>query len=270
MSHYGIIYVAYQSEDLLPASLTPWVEAKRAQLNGHQFTICAVSVPFEGFPQEATLDNTRALLGAHAQDGTVDHVIVRDKPMKETEARGAALKWLVEKGVTATWQHDSDEIITTDQIARIVAFVEASPWMMSYRLSLRNAVFDEHTYLAEPFQPMRIHRTHGPGGHVADGFWDDNNVRYTRPWTRDRADCEVTRDIQMASMVVPPSVAWLVHLSWLNNARSKSKAEYQQRRWGPPVGAGCSFAWDESRGGLVWNDAHFALTGQPLPEVVKG
>jgi hypothetical protein len=172
-----------------------------------------------------------------------------NRKWKETEARGAALQWLVGQGVTHLWQHDADEFITTEQIATIIRFVEARPvdW---YRLSLKNQVFTPNQYLVEPFTPPRIHRVHNPGGFVAAGFHQDNNVYYERPWNGERIP-----DTQMASLTVPKGVAWIAHRSWLNDSRSKSKVLYQQVRWG-----NCSFSWDDAQGGLIWNPA------LPIPE----
>ncbi len=244
MSHYGIIWVGYQCADLLSASLTPWVEAKRAGLGGHRFTICCVSVPFEGFPQETVLDNTRALLGAHAQDGTVDHVIVSDKPMKETEARGAALKWLVEEGVDVIWLVDSDEGYLESDILGAIQWVKANPFITWYRLPLRNYVFDAKTYLIEPFTPPRVFHVEPPNTRYRiHSFYDDNNVLYSGTITRD-----FKRDIDFASMTIPTSLCLPRHWSWMSDPRGKKKVEYQlSRGWSP------SFLWDYDSACLVFN-----------------
>lgn len=249
MSKYGIIWVGHQCEDTLERSLAPWIEARKSRLGGHGFVICAVSEPFEGF-QQGEHDNTRLQLYAHHQNGEIDNLIVGDEPTKETKARGDALRWLRAQGATHLWQHDADEFITTDQIAAIARFVEARPvdW---YRLSLRNQVFTPNQHLVEPFTPPRIHRVHNPGGFVAAGFHQDNNVYYERPW-----DGERILDTQMASLTVPKGVAWIAHESWLNNSRSKSKIDYQRARGWP----NCSFSWDDSKGGLIWNPS------LPIPE----
>lgn len=249
MSKFGIIWVGYQCEDMLERSLAPWIAARREKLKGHEFVVCAVSVPFEGF-EAAHHDMTRLQLYVSQQTGEIDHLIVSDEPMKEVDARGAALRWLRTQGVTYLWQHDADEFITADQIAAIARFVEARPvdW---YRLSLKNQVFAPNQYLIEPFTPPRIHRVYNPGGFVAAGFHQDNNVYYERPWNGERI-----LDTQMASLTVPKGVAWISHESWLNNSRSKAKIAYQKARGWP----NCSFSWDDSQGGLIWNPA------LPIPE----
>ncbi len=272
MASIGIIFTAWQAEDLLPLSLAPWIAARKTGLGGNTFKIAAVSVPFEGFPQSPQ-DDTVETLVAHKVEGLIDHVIcpmVMDgvddpRQWKETEARGAALKWLVGERVDILIQWDADEIPTQESIHSILTFVKSNPWVVSFRLSLRNAVFSPSTFLAEPFTPMRIHRVHAPGGYRAQGFWDDNNVYYARPW-QDKVDGEVVRDVEMASMVVPASVANPVHLTWLDdgpNGRSRRKIEYQTkaRSWE------CSFRWDEVKG-LQFNEAYYSRRGLPLPEVI--
>ncbi len=244
----GLIYCAWQAADLVPLSLTPWIEAKRARLGGHDYVICAVSVPFESFPQTEERDRTRSILGAHAQAGDIDHVVVNDRPMKETAARGSALRWLEEKGAEVVWQWDSDEVTDAAEIERTLRFVETRPQIAWFRGSLRNYVFDRQTYLTESFTPPRIHRMR-VGGYRAGGFWDDNNVSYYGTVTRD-----ILRDVNFPNVTIPKAVAWVRHFSWLNDERSRAKVLYQESR-----GWKCSFKWDETKG-LVWNEA------LPIPE----
>lgn len=249
----GLIHVGYKCADTLRDSLRPWLAAKQQGLGGHSFKICAVSVPFESFDSSALPDDdTRSILGELAHTGAIDHAIVRDKPMKETDARGAALQWLVDEGAQILWQVDADEVFDVDQISRIMAFIEARPHAVWAKVSYRNLVFTPSQYLVQPFQPPRIHRVHLCHCSAA-GFWDDNNVYYQEPVTGQRY-----RDVEMASITVPPAVALVPHFSWMNSMRSRLKSEYQMRRWGR-----CDFAWDDRRGGLIFRD------GVPPPEVAR-
>ncbi len=261
MSCYGVIFTSYRCAEHLEASLRPWIEARKQRLGGHDWLICAVSVPFEGFDNGPD-DATRGLLGAAAQYGEIDHVIVRDKPTKETEARGAALQWLVAKGAKILWQADGDEFPTLDEIARTTAFVARAPLVPWFRGSLKNLVFTPDQHLVEPFCPPRIHRVK-VAQLTAAGFWDDNNVYYAMP---EPAVSGVVKDVEMPHLTVPKAVAWVRHATWLSDERSRRKIDYQVngRKW-----PSCSFAWDDARGGLVWNEEHFKRTGQPLPEVAR-
>ncbi len=249
----GVILCAWQTEEYVEASLAPWIAARETRLGGHDYVICAVSVPFEGFAQSEPRDRTRAILGAAVQADNIDHVIVTDKPMKETEARGRALQWLIERGVDVLWQWDADEIGTAEQIAAIAGFVAARPQVPWFRVCYRNYVFDQQTYLVDPFTPPRIHRV-AAGELRATDFYDDNNVLYRRP-----GDGWIVRDTDLPCVTIPKAVAWIKHLTWLSDLRSKTKAAYQWVRWGR-----CDFDWDDSRGGLIWRD------GQPIPETATG
>lgn len=248
MARFGVIFAAHNAQPHLATALQPWIDARAASLGGHTLTICAVSVPFEGFPLSPP-DDTLAVLARHAAANEIDHVIVSDAPMKETEARGAALRWLTDRALAAdyVWQVDgSDELYTAAHIEAILRFVDAHPLVGWFRLSLRNAVFDTRTFLVEPFTPTRIHRVR-IGPYVARSFSDDNDVAYHGTVTRD-----IRPQAAFASMTVPKTVAWVPHLSWLNdgpNGRSHRKILYQESRaWNP------TFAWDDTKGGLIWRD----------------
>lgn len=234
----GIIFCAWGTKDLVEQSLAPWVELRRQG----KATICAVSVKFASFEGED--DGTRELLRGYLERGDIDHLVDGPDNALEVTARGMALTWLREQGVEATWMIDADEFYTHKEIARIIDFVTANPWVVWFRISLKNMVFDSTTYLAEPFQPPRIHRVCAPGGYLAAGFHSDNGVYYERPWSGEKAV-----DERYASLVIPPEVAWIRHESWPNSLRSKSKIEYQTARWGNV----CSFAWDDAQGGLIFN-----------------
>ena len=77
-------------------------------------------------------DRTRTILGTYAQMEDIDHAIVSDHATAETEARGRALRWLVDKGCDITWQVDSDELYTAEQIAAICGFVASRPALFNF------------------------------------------------------------------------------------------------------------------------------------------
>jgi hypothetical protein len=251
MSKITVIFCAYNCEEYLSKSLSPWLQAKRQRLGGHDWSIVAVSVPFEGFNQPRSDDTLGVLQHAYSAK-EIDELILSETPLKETEARGRALNWAIFNESDLSWQADGDELITTEQIKRIAKFVEDRPLISSFRLSLKNYVFDDKTYLVEPFTPMRIHRlsTYG-GGYRAAGFYDDNNVWYSGVIARD-----VKKDVSLSESLVPKTVAFIPHYTWMNDYRSKAKIEYQTkgRSWN------CSYLWDEENGGLKFNPAF------PTPE----
>jgi len=245
----GLIYCAWGTLDLTPQSLAPWIELRRQG----KAVICAVSVRFAGFEGED--DGTREYLRAALKRGKIDHLIDGPDNVVETIARGMALNDLKARGVTHTWLADSDELYEMSQIERIMEFVDANPWSVFFRLSLHNYVFDDKTYLADIFTPPRIHRMDNLRSGVAELFYQDNEIAYRNTTTN-----ELIPDRAFASMTIPESVAAIRHVSWPNNLRSRKKIEYQLSGRGWPT---CSFSWDDSQGGLIFNPA------LPRPKVIR-
>jgi hypothetical protein len=208
----GCIFCAYNSDSLLTKSLSPWLGARRGRIGGNDFLISAVSVPFESFNEPRT-DDTLGVLDRCLAAKSIDNLVLSEVPLKETEARGRALNWLVAQDVDVLIQADADEFYTTEQIEKIFKFVESRPLVTWFRLSLKNFVFDESTYLTQPFTPPRIHRINAPGrNYRAAGFWDDNNVSYHGTITRD-----IKRDLDFSSVTIPSNIVWINHMSWLND-----------------------------------------------------
>lgn len=247
----GIIFCGWGTRDLVERSLAPWVELRKQG----KCVICAVSVRFAGF--EGSDDGTREYLRGALERGDIDYLVDGPDNIPETTARSIALSWLKGRGCDLFWQADSDEFPTVEEIDRIVSFVNFYPWITSFNLSLKNYVFDESTYLAEPFTPKRIHRLMC-GLSVIDRFYEDNNVQYTRSIGEGKVI--ISADIEMPAITVPPVVAWIKHLTWQQGPRSRLKQSYQARRWGAST---CSFSWDDSKGGLIFNPA------LPAPKVIR-
>ncbi len=245
-------------EEYLMDALTPWALARKEKLGGHEFVICAISLPFKDFPFDG-YDSTTASLRANEVHGSIDKLITEPKFISETEARGMALKYLVEQGCTYLIQADADEIPTKKDIENIIKFISKHEYADWFRLSLKNYVFDKKTYLVEPFQPARIHKVHNCGGYIAAGFHQDNNIYYERPWNKERI-----LDINMSNMTIPQNLVWIKHLSWISDERSRKKCEYQIKRWGK-----CSFAWDDSKGGLIFNEKYYTDSGKSFPEIAQ-
>lgn len=257
MSRIGVIWVGFNTEEYVEASLRPWIEARRDKLGGHEFVICAVNQPFKGF-EVTEIDDTKEALLARMAALQIDNVISYndDNPVAvtETEARGAALRWLVEQGCEISVMCDSDEFWTTEQIARALSFVATHPHHVWWRVCLRNYVFDDSTYLVEPFTPPRIHRLKVQGTLTAAGFEQDNDIWYGR------VDGMPISQRELPSATIPRGSVWVRHLSWPNSPRSRRKIEYQLRARCWPS---CTFAWDDSQGGLIFNPA------LPAPETAR-
>lgn len=246
----GIIYCAYGTRDLVAKSLAPWLSFRKSHFDGQSVEICAVSVRFADFEGED--DGTKELLRTYLNTGdSINHLVDGPDNIPETVARGMALNYLKSKEVDIIWQVDSDEFYTTQEIRTIVNHIISNPWIGWFRLSFKNLVFNEKTYLTEPFTPPRIHVVKF-GGYNIHSFSADNDVQYTGVLGNN-----IIRQEHIPSMLIPKEVCWIRHESWPNNERGKKKVLYQQKRWGNA----CSFSWDENQGGLIFNP------NQPKPQI---
>lgn len=247
-------------------SLSPWIKARESKLGGHEFVICAISMPFVGFPHEGQTDGTQEMLRRAANSGQIDHLIISDQPARETEARGQALRWLTTpttqaiapydlNGVDYIWQVDADEAYTESDILGAANFVRSNGFITWFRIPFRNLVFTENQWLAEPFSPPRIHKTTAfvKPRYCVHSFCDDNNIAYSGGVTRD-----IVPDTNFAHQTIPYTLCNPKHYTWLNNQRSRKKVAYQKAR-----GWNCSFEWDDARGGLIFNSL------LPFPEIVS-
>lgn len=249
----GVLFCAYSTLDMLPESLAPWLAAKASRLGGHDYLITAVSCPFLGFP-DAKDDGTVDALFKQVSHDKIDHLVVSDTPIPETEARGRALRWLAAQGCDLSIMVDSDEFYSMDEISRIMTFVSARPLIAAFKGSFRNCVFDENTYVTQPFRPMRIHRVRY-GDYLLDSFWDDNNALYRA------ANGDFKRDIDLPVAQIPQSVQFTKHLTWISDERSRKKCEYQTKARGWE----CSFRWNYSLDRLEWNEPYFRANGLSFP-----
>jgi hypothetical protein len=193
--------------------------------------------------------------------GEIDHLIDGPDDIRETEARGMALTYLVAQNVDAIWLVDSDELYDAESIQRLIEFVDQNPWTDWFRLSLKNYVIDRQTYLAEPFTPPRIFRTHpnGRGNHHPFIFIEDNDIGYKDVSAGPNAP--IWHQMSFASQTVPANYVWVPHITWQNDSRARDKFFYQAdaRGWRKV----CSFSWDDSQGGLIFSPA------LPRPKVAR-
>lgn len=250
----GVIFTAYNMADMIHQSLHGWSEAKKNCLNGHEYLICGISIPFKKF-KDPVKDNTLQILWDHINRGTLDNLITQEEPLLETEARTLALKYLMSKDIDVIIQVDADEFYSQKDISNIFSFVEKNSFISCFKGSLKNYVFNEKTFFKKPFNPMRIHRVKTKNGLVADAFWDDNNLLY-------KDGSGYVADNNLPNTTIPQSVAWVKHMSWLSNERSKKKIEYQTSR-----GWKCSFKWNDSENKLELDLENIILSGEEIPEI---
>jgi len=254
----GVIFCGFNTAQYISNSLQPWVQAREKQIGGNQIVISAVSVPFIRFPASRT-DDSGEIIRDYFLNGFIDQITVHDNPLEEVVARGNALNYLKSVNCDAVIQVDSDEFYTLEQIEKILQIVNANPYIVWFRLSLKNYIFDGKTYLEEPFQPPRIHRIKTIDGFEAAGFWDDNSVFYTN-------GKNTYQDRSFPTKTIHKNIVWVKHLTWLNDERGRDKVNYQKSRWGNDL---CSYEWDDERKELKFNEAYYKRMGIPLPQIVK-
>lgn len=255
MKTLGVIFTGYNCKEYLGDSLASWVNLKernRSSEKSPQILISAVNVVFDKFNADPE-DGTREGLKEYLNKGQIDHLIISPDGMTEVEARGAALRHLIGSGADLIIQVDIDEFYKIEEINRILRFVEDQEFVVAFRLSLKNFVFDKNTFLEEAFTPMRIHRVRS-GVFRAVDFCDDNNILY-------KDDNGSIRDINLATMTIPKKVAWINHFTWLNDERSKKKIAYQNKRW-----PSCSFKWNNSENRLEFNLDYYHQNKLSLPK----
>lgn len=250
----GIIFTAYNMASFVERSLSPWIHARHCKMDGNEYVISASSCPFSGFPSQRIDDTSEILHGMHSRH-EIDYLLLGNDEKPETDSRTFSLKLLLSRECDVVMQVDADEIYTTEQISGIFKFVSDNPDMCWFSGCLKNYVFNEKTYLAEPFRPPRIHRTKFLA-FSALSFYDDNNIEYTNGYPRP------IKDVVFCNNIIPQSVAWTDHFTWLDNERSRQKVEYQKAR-----GWECSFDWDYSSGHLKWNDKFLAKNGSVPPDL---
>jgi hypothetical protein len=260
---FGIIAVGRDCAGVIDEVLAPWIESFRR----HDMHICLLSATFkemEGLlpagPDKATEDAMERY--ALKYSDRISSVMFRNYAT-EAEVRERGRQVLMARDVKAdlVWILDcADELYTVEQIDRIIRFVEHYPLMAWYKLSFKNYVFNDHTYLVQPFQPPRIWWCKY-GERVLTQCSYDNDFEYAK-----LDGTSSVKDDKLPSLVIPPNVVWIRHLSWLSNERSRLKVAYQAKHFGH--GAGCSYRWDESTNSLTWNQAYFDRLKLPLPEVV--
>ena len=240
----GVIFCGWGTLDLIDQSLAPWLSLRMNP--DYDICIVAVSVKFAGFEGED--DGSRERLRWYKENREIDYLIDSPDDIPETQARGMALTYLKDQGCDISIMWDSDEIIDIEGLKRAIAFMEQDQFTAAWRFSYRNLVFTPNQWLADAFCPMRAHRLCFRS-YMADHFYDDNNIIYRGMITRD-----FRHDMSFPTVTIPSTILSPTHHTWLSHtketaARSRAKVRYQTetRKWN------CSFSWDDSQGGLIFN-----------------
>ena len=253
----GCHFSAYESAEFLDGFLAPWLEYKQKHglikiSAGH---VCFKEFQEMGLPIKSP-DNTHKLLEERYKKGDIDYYTFIDKPLTEAEARTEILKPLLEQNIDILWITAPDEIITLSQIEAALEYVKRDPYLIWYRMEMKNLTFSENTYI-RGFCPPRIFLNNR--GYKLDCFFADDEPIYKK-------DDRDINYLQLPNKQIPFNICAPLHYSWLDNERSYKKVRYQELRWNPPNGNGCSFKISDN-GKLDWNYESFRRARQSIPEL---
>jgi hypothetical protein len=246
--------------------MVPWVKFKEGMAQkGVEIIMTAVSYTFlenrELFPE--MFEENRATI-EEIEKSNYFSFIFSDKEaaletnLQEAGVRDKALQFLKSQNVDFIWLWDGDEFATTDELNSIYSYLSFPHEFAWFSISYKNYVFDNKTYLSDPFTPPRIFKANYFGRKI-HRFYLDNDISYLTK------DGEEIRFQSLPHRIIPRRIAWIKHLSWLSDERSKRKIKYQLSHFGK-YGGDCSYAWDEKNNKLIFNLDFFKKRGEMVPQ----
>lgn len=260
----GVLACGYDCAEYIDKVLPPWITAKNMQLGGNDFIISIVHGQFKEYVELAGEESLIVPEWASRYKNGIDY-IVSPPPGTETELRNLALRPLLEENCDIIILLDlQDEIYELNQIQTIFEYVFLEKWISWFKVSLKNYVFDEKTYLKDPFTPPRIFKVK-TNGHILKAMSYDNDVIYEAIYMTPKGD--ILKQVphkELPNKTIPAHRAFIKHLTWLSNEKSKKKQKYQIKRWNL-----CSFDWDSELNKLVFSKSYYDKLGQPFPETAK-
>lgn len=255
----GLHFSAYDSVEYLERFLAPWLEFKQKHglikiSAGHA---CFKEFQEMGFPIKSK-DGTHELLEEKHRKGEIDYNIFIEQSMGEADARTEILQPLLRDDISLLWITAPDEIITLKQIEAALNYVKKDPYLIWYRFELKNLTFTEKTYI-RGFCPPRIFTNNR--GYKIVHFRGDDELIYEK-------DGQMIDYLQLPHKQIPFNICAPLHYTWLDDERSRGKVRYQEKRWNPPNGNGCSFKINQE-GKLDWNYEAYKRVNQHTPELLS-
>lgn len=257
----GCHFSAYESADYLDQFLSPWLEYKQKYgllkiSAGHA---CFKEFQEMGCPIES-LDGTHKLLDERYKRGDIDYYKFINEPLTEAETRTEILKPLLKQNIDILWITAPDEIITLEQIEVALEYVKKDPFLIWYRLEMKNLTFSNNTYI-RGFSPPRIFLNNR--GYKILKFRADDEILYGK-------ESQIIDYLQLPNKQIPFNICSPLHYSWLDDERSRGKVKYQESHFNlGKKEVACSFRWDEKENKLEWNKNYFAYHNQTIPELLS-
>ncbi len=256
----GVLFCAYNCVETVHDAMMPWVFCRLQKFCGDEFIISAVSVPFKEYEKMGMEEDqtTRFLAGLLKRDH-IDYLADKPKYITEAAARNLALEPLLAANVDLVILWDGDEIPALEQVMAIINFIKSDPWCVWFSFSYKNYVFDNKTYLLEAFTPPRAFRVKTIGHEMVSFSWD-NDITYKSLNNNIYVDYR-----KLPTKIIPKSVAWIKHLTWLNSPKTKRKVAYQKEHF---LGQ-CSYKWNNEKNCLEFDPDYFARHRIALPPTAQ-
>lgn len=257
----GVIFAIHcNSESEIESVLKPWIELESNY--NHQIVKTAVSYTFAEnrniFSKEENAQTIKYLKNSNHFSFIFSDEDDETGEFEEAKVRDKALQYLKTQNVDVICIWDGDEFATAEQLKNIFSFVEKYDEFCWYSISYKNYVFDENTFLTDPFTPPRIFRTRFYNASIGR-FYLDNDISY-------EAEGQEFRFQGFPHRIIPKEIAWVKHLSWLSNERSRRKVAYQKAHFAK-YGGECSYAWDEKENKLIFDLDFFKKRGLMIPKI---
>ena len=256
----GITCIGYNCKEGLQQVLEPW---KRIKANPElapsigKLKIAFVHGCFEetfklGYPLSST-DGTHELMTELIINNELDSTTSFVEPAKEyemwtkgyEEANG-------DKDIDLLWMLNTDEVWTVEEINNVLKFIEFNNLVDYFKVNFKNYCIDKNTWVDDFIVP-RIWWVNRQSG--LKRFYQDDLVEYNNG----------KRDSQCSHLVVPQSVAFPKHYSWVGSKEYlKRKLGFQKLRYGA-----CSYRWNDSLDILELNEDYYRIIGKSKPILNK-
>lgn len=258
----GILGCGYSCEDRLDERLYPWF--KIAQKYNIIFSF--VSARFSEYEDLNINQNnlpTTIALNWYKKANLIQYLEIPEESMSEADARNLALKHLLnEKCDYISLLDLSDEFYTEEQIEKIIEYIsrEDNKFYGWFSLNFKNYIGDDNHWV-DGFHPPRIFRNKFTEFVALDKMTYDNDVQYI-----DKLENKVLDYRYIPNKNIPKNIAFIKHLTWQSNQKSKEKIEYQEKRWGKDS---CSYKWDDINNKIIFNKEYYKKIGQEVPVLNK-
>lgn len=262
MSSIGLLLAVYQDHEFLDECLSPWIKLKKEL--GISIAICHGM--FKEYKELGFEDNdieTLQKLYNYKEAGKINYLYIQNgypinnlnEPIyqSEVELRNQGIKWLLNNGADWIKLIGSDEIFNEEQIRQLFQFINNQDFICSFRIRMKNYVFDKNHYILD-FCPPRIYKVNYLG-YKFKGLHEDDSGYYENG-KEERFDYRSLPNKEVPR--INPK-----HMTWLDDERSRKKVAYQTNRWGID---GCSFAYNKD-GKLCFNEQYFVKHRIPHPEI---